>query len=204
LKQKQRGITLVELLVASFVLGLLGILTAALFRTGANGWKKMEAQSTMLADYEVLNSKISREVQRSIFSSASVATHPDGPTLAFLSAVDDTGEFVLHEDTFEPVWQKYLVFYFDQPARKLYLREVPLEDEAPEKDIPEPFEEYDEGSGDLNDYRTDGRLLMTDLDSCEFTLDNFMLTTEVKGSRVRYGDSQPETLHMINSVGFRN
>jgi Prokaryotic N-terminal methylation motif len=203
LRKRRRGITLVELIVASFVLGLLGLLTVALFRTGASGWKKLEAQSTMLADYEVLNTKISREAQRSVYGSASTDVGANGPTLAFLSALDDDGVFVL-SDTYEPVWQKYLVFYHDQAKRSVYFAEVPLIKDSPEIKVPGPLQNYDGGSPDLDKYRTDGRLLMTDVDRCTFTLAGTMLTVEIEGSRKRYGDSKPETLEMINSTAFRN
>ena len=186
------------------VLGLMGLLTVALFRTGASGWKKLEAQSTMLADYEVLQAKLSREAQRSTFVSASTETDADGTTLAFLSAVDDSGEFVLDNGTFNPLWQKYLVFYYESSTRNVYLSEVPLAPGSPESTSPEPLEFYDAGSGKLKDYRTGGRLLMTDVDVCNFTLDNTMLITEIEGSRLRYGDSEPEELKMITSVAFRN
>lgn len=198
------GITIVELLVASFVLGLLGLLTVALFRTGASSWKKLEAQSSMLAEYEVLNEKLSREIQRSVYASASTAVSPDGSTLAFLSAIDEHGVFVLNPTTHEPEWQKYLIFYFHQPTRKCYMAELPLAAGSPEKDTPETLENYDAGSGNLNDYRKDGRLLMTDLDVCNFTLADSMLNLEIGGSRSRYGSSQPEVLKMTNSTAFRN
>lgn len=191
-------------MVASTVLGLLGLLTVALFRTGASGWKKMEAQSSMLADYEVLTAKLSREVQRSVFASASMAAGPNGSTVAFLSAMDPNGVFAVDTTTYQPKWQKYLVFYFDEPNRNLYLTEVPLAAGSPEADIPEPIENYDAGTNNIEDYRTDGRLLMQDLDTCTFTLDNEMLIVEVTGSRKRYGDSDPEKLHMISRAAFRN
>jgi type II secretory pathway pseudopilin PulG len=212
MRVRQRGITVVELIVASLILGLLGLLTVVLFRTGASGWKKLEAQSGLLADYEVFNEKLSREVQRSNFGSAYAADTPDdtGTTLAFLSAMDDNGNFALDTGpgppapTYEPEWQKYLVFYWDKPARRIYLNEVKLAAGSPEVNTPVPIEMYSAGTGNINDYRTGGRLLMTDVDNCRFELDNFMLTVEVGASKRRYGDEQPETLNMVNSVGFRN
>lgn len=208
--RRPRGITIVELIVTSVILGLLGLLTVVLFRTGASGWKKLEAQSGLLADYEVFNEKLSREVQRSNFSSASKADTPDdtGTTLAFLSAMDDNGEFALDTDspapTFEPVWQRYLVFYWDKPSGRLYLNEVKLVAGSPEMNAPEPLELYDAGTGDINDYRTGGRLLMTSVDKCQFKLEDMMLTVEIGAKKSRYGDEQPEALDMINSVSFRN
>lgn len=204
MRNKQRGLTLIELMIAGFVLGLLSLVTVALFRTGASGWKKMEAQSTMLADYEVLDGKVTREVQRSTYISASTVVGPDGPTLAFLSAVDDTGVFVLDPVTGEPIWQKFIIFYFDQANRRLYLTDLPLDPASTLRTAPQALEAYPEGTGDLNDYRTGGRLIMTDLDSCTFTLNDSMLAVEVRGSRERFGSNNPETLHMISSMAFHN
>lgn len=204
MRQRARGITIVELLVTSFILGLLGLLTVVLFRTGASGWKKMEAQSGLLADYEVFNEKITREVQRSTFASAFTDSDPtEGTTFAFLSAMDDTGTFVTN-DAFEPQWQKYLIFYWDRPNRRLYMTEEKLVAGSPEIDNPKPLNEYGEFTGILADYRTGGRLLMTDVDSCLFDTDNFMVTIEVGATKVRYGDKVPETLNMVNSIAFRN
>jgi Tfp pilus assembly protein PilE len=204
MRQRHRGITIVEMLIASFILGLLGLLTVALFRTGASGWKKMEAQSGLLADYEVFSEKISREVQRSNFGSASTATSPDGTTLAFLSAIDDTGTFVMDTAAYKPLWQKYLIFYWDQPNSRLYLTQEVLAPGSPEINFADRLENYDAGTGNLNDYRTGGRLLMTGVENCTFELNEYMLTVEIAASKSRYGDSQPETLNMVNSITFRN
>ena len=205
MRKQQRGITIVELLVASVVLGLLGLLTVALFRSGASGWKKLEAQSTMLADYEVLTAKISKEVQRSVVASVDIdSPGVNGPTLSFLSAMDNNGVFALDTTTFKPRWQKYLIFYFDQANRKLYLNEVELIPGSPEADAPEPLPSYDAFTGNIEDYRNGGRLLMTDLDTCTFTLNNSLIEVEVSGTRKRYGDEKPEKLHMICRAAFRN
>lgn len=197
----RRAITVSELLVAMGILGLLGVLTVVLFRTGASGWKKIGAQSDLLSDYQVFSEKVARESHRSAFASASVANHADGTTLAFLSAMDDTGTFVIDESTFTPIWQKYLVFYWDKPSRQIFLAEVEL---ATPSTAVQRLEDYDEGTGDLNDYRKGGRLLMTNVDHCSFELLNTMLTVEIAASKLRYGDEEPETLSMLTSVAFRN
>lgn len=201
---RQRGVTIMEILVACLVLALLGLLTIALFRTGASGWRKLEAQSTLLADYEVLEAKLSREAQRSCFVSASTTVGPNGSTLAFLSAMNDDGVFAIDPLSYQPVWQKYLVFYYDQNARRIYLAEVPLVPGSPEISAPQRLEDYDAGTGSLEDYRHDGRLLMTDVDTCNFSLLDSILSFEIAGSRKRYGDTEPEILRMAGSAGFRN
>lgn len=201
-----RGTTVVELLVAATVLSLLSLLTLALFKTGASGWRKLEAQSGLLADYEVLAGKLTKEIQRSVGVSASTGSFPDGDTVAFLSAVDDTGTFTLDTSgSYEPVWQKYLIFNYDKTKRQVTLAEVKLLPGSPEALAPEPIETYDAGLLSLAAYRaTEGRLLMKDVDSCTFSLANSILTMEITGSRKRYGREDPETLHMKASAAFRN
>lgn len=195
-----------EVLVAAGVLSLLGLLTLALFQTGASGWKKMEAQSGLLADYEVLAGKLVREVQRSVAASASTGTFSDGDAVSFLSALDDTGTFVLDTGgSYKPVWQRYLIFNYDKNKRQVLLSEVKLVPGSPEALAPEPIENYDAGLHSLAAYRTgEGRLLMSDVDSCSFTITDAILTTEIRGSRKRYGREDPEKLHMKASVAFRN
>lgn len=190
--------------MAATVLALSGLLTVVVFRVGAGGWKKLEAQSTMLADYEVLTSKLAREVQRSVYSSASKAFDPNGESLAFLSAVDDTGTFLLDNTTFAPKWQKYMIFYHDLAARRIYHTHLDLDPSSTIVDNPDVITNYPEGTGNLNNYRTGGRLLMTDMDVCTFDLADSMLTVKVEGSRKRYGDEKPETLKMEFSLAFRN
>ena len=205
MRRRTRGLTIVELMVAMTVLSVAGLLTMALFRMGVGGWKKMEAQSGLLADYEVLSGKLSREVQKSTYVSASTDIGPDGPTLAFLSATDDTtGVFHLDPVSYQPRWQSYQVFYYDSAARRIYLHKVPLAPGSPEIDSPEPIEDYDAGTGNIHDYRTAGRLLMADVDLCTFTLADNMLVLQVEGSRRRYGTERPETLKMRTSIAFRN
>lgn len=204
MKRRSRGITIVELTVASMVLGMLGLLTVVLFRTGASGWKKMEAQSGLLADYQVLESKLGREVRRSVFGSASAMSDTNGTTVIFLSAMDDSGNFAVDEDTYEPRWQKYLVFYWDRAARRVYLNEVKLAAGSDEIEHPGQIEDYADWTGNLEDYRKKGRLLMTDVDECTFTLADTMLTLELSATKKRYGDEAPEKLDMLNSIAFRN
>ena len=158
----------------------------------------------MLADYEVLTAKITKEVQRSVVASVFTDVGVNGPTLSFLSAIDNNGVFALNTTTLKPHWQKYLIFYFDQANRKLYLNEEKLIVGSPEADTPEPLPSYDAFTGNLEDYRKGGRLLMTDLDTCTFTLNNRMIEVEVSGTRQRYGDEKPEKLHMICRAAFRN
>lgn len=211
--KRRRGSTVIELLVAAGVLSLLGLLTVALFRTGASGWKKLEAQSGLLADYEVLSSKLTREVQRSVAGSVSIGAYPDGTTLSFLSAVDDTGTFVIDTSDdpgfshdYKPVWQKYLIFNYDSNKREVTLNEVLLNAGSPQAKAPAPIETYDAGTGPkpLSSYRSGGRLLMKDVDACTFSLNNNILTLEVQGSRKRYGRIDPEKLQMKASANFRN
>ena len=53
-------------------------------------------------------------------------------------------------------------------------------------------------------YRSEGRLLMQDLDECIFTLDRSTITLEITASRQRFGSQRPETLRMVNRAAFRN
>lgn len=140
-------------------------------------------------------------------TSVSIGTYPDGTALSFLSAVDDTGTFVI--DTagdYKPVWQKYLIFNYDSNKREVTLNDVVLIGGSPQAKAPAPIETYDAGTGPkpLSSYRTGGRLLMKDVDACTFSLNNNILTVEVKGSRKRYGRIDPEKLQMKASANFRN
>jgi hypothetical protein len=194
-----RGTTLLETLVGAFVLSLLFVCLFFTYRVGASAWKKGETETDLLQNLQVAKSRLTRELERSVYDSVSV--DPNG--IAFLSALDVYGDFQMDNASSTPRWQKYVVVYYDAPARILRWQEIPVVG-TPQEMNPTPIESFG-AANPLTSYFNSGREFMRDVETCVFQwtpdlLVGFTWATEKK----RYGKNTPDRIEIRSAVGFRN
>lgn len=198
----RRGLSLVEVAVSLCLLSLLMGLMFHIYRLGSMSWRKTEGQTELLHNCQVVTSRLAREVERSVYASASA-----GPgAVAFLSAVNvTTGEVSLNPTTMLARWQQYLVFYFDAPSRQVFLRNVALLPSDPEGDTPRPIEQYATGGPQpLANWLNQGKVLARDIYRCDFLLNDGTLTVSLEGEKPPVGNAPPEKLSLRTTTLFRN
>lgn len=201
-----KGFTLLETMVAAMVLMGLTLTLFFIYQMGASAWKKGEAQTQILQDFQASTARLVREVERSTYSSLSVAP-AGGPYTAcsFLSPIDDNGLFCFDPIGQKPIWQKYVVMWYDAPAQTLFWREIPLAPGSPEAGSPEPIDTYDAGgNAPLTSYCANGQTVAVHVSQCEFLASPRLLTLRLEGTRKRYGSPEPEKFSLETAACFRN
>lgn len=193
---RRRGQTLLETLVSLGLLSLLMMLMFAVYRMGANAWMKGDAQVSLIQDLRVVTDRLAREVERSAYESATLDPGPNnGTALAFMSSWDEaTQRYDYDPAVGSPVWHRYLVCYYDAPAREVRWVEV---------DLATPTTTAAPLPG-LAGYRSGGRVLASQVDRCDFILTESLLETRLETSRKRYGSDIPEKLQLDGAAFFRN
>lgn len=199
----QRGLTLVELMVAATLLGLLTFAMFAIYRMGASAWAKGSVRSEMLADLQVATARLEKDLGRSTYSSFSVGA--GGSAVSFLTPVDDTAPQTFESITGAPLWRRYVLYWLDAASGELRRREVPLPAGAPEESAPGPIESFGT-SGPLALYLDQGRAVARDvtLFTCSVPGPNRPVRTQLTAQRQRYGTSRVETASLRSTVWLRN
>lgn len=191
-----RGHTLVELMVGFMLLTLLFGMLYFVYRTGAGAWKKSETQVELLQEAQVVTSRLSREVERSVYDSAEVDPGPNiGTAVAFLSCWNDaTDQYDYDATSRSPIWHKYLICYYDAANQKVYWNETPLGSPTTAA-APLPA---------LATYRSGGKLLASHVTRCDFTLSEEVLELQLELERKHYGSEKLEQIQLPTRVFFRN
>lgn len=128
---KRRGHTLVEMLIA---VGLLGIMMGAiiyLYLTGARAVSQGDVRSDLLRGLQITSQALTREVETSCYGGLSIA--PSG--LAVLAAGPPEGGSPTLASNGTVQWRKYVVFWLDAGAKTVRRREVPIPPTGDEKTI---------------------------------------------------------------------
>lgn len=196
----RRGFTVLELIVASMILGLLMAAQFFIFRSGAGAWSKSDVQADLIRVAQTVSARVNRLVEPSTFQSASV--DPAGNGVAFLSAVDASGRFSYDPVTNLPKWQKYVIFYYDSTSQVIAQREVGVVGLSQEN-IPQPIVSL--GSGTETAYFSSGRPFAREVDSCRFSFTpDDQLLVEIIMQKTRYGKDTPEKQSVRVVSNFRN
>lgn len=199
-KKSYAGFTIAELLVSSFVLGLLLAVTFAIYRTGASAWLKSDAKSELLQVAQVVTARVNREVEGSAYRSLEL--DPGGKGIAFLTARDEHGIFQYDPVKLTPKWQQYVVLYFDQAEKTLYRREVSIIGLA-QQDAAMPITSL--GAGPLATYFQSGQPIGRGIDECRFSVGaEEQMVLELSASKNRYGSETPEKQSVRVVTAFRN
>ncbi len=199
-KARQPGSTVIELIVACFLLGLLLASLFLVYRMVAGAWYKTSAQSEMLGRLQVISGRFESELEQS--NSHSVSISADHHAISFLSAIKD-GVFVTDLEG-RTRWQSYVIYYYLPSNREIYRREVPLSLGDPEVESPGPIEDF--GPEDsIDSYLSDGRSVMKDVTNAEFSVGTKGLAAfDVSTEKKRYGREEPETGNLSTTVYMRN
>lgn len=197
---RSRGITLPEVLVASFLLGIMLLAVGAIYKIGAAGMSKTTAHSDMLAQAQVTAAKLSREVATSSFDSLTIS--PDHTAASFLLRIDEKGHFAFDALDGRPLWKSYVVYF--QENDELKRRVLPLPEGAVLLNAA-PIEEFAPwGKKPLSEYCTDGATIARSLKTCNFQNFSGRLRLTLVAEKQRLGKKDPETMELTFITMFRN
>lgn len=128
--RKSRGISLAELVIASFVGLLLLTATYELLVPGLRAWTASNRRSHVRQGGLATLTRIGHDLRMTCIESVVLVsgegTDPltgapeDTAWLSMLTACDETGELRRHEDGF-PEWQRYVVIYHDPQSQQVRL-----------------------------------------------------------------------------------
>ena len=181
-------------MISLFLLSLLLGLVFWIYSMGASAWRKAEAQAELQSEVQKILSNLTREVERSTFASVSQDL---GTAVGMLSAMTDQQVVALNSSASTPMWQRYVVYYFDAASGEVRLVIIPLAPTAPERVQAAPLLP-------LSTYRVGGRALGRGIKSCLFTLTPGLIQINLTGERYRYGNRNPDTVEVQLASTFRN
>lgn len=190
---------LAEVVVCIGLLTLLSGLVFFIFDIGSTAWRQTDVGSQIRKQAAVVVGDITRQAERSAFSSLSL----DGEAVSFLTALDNSGQIELGPDG-KLLWKAYLIYYRDS-AEGLVLKT--RHDLTTALMAPVPIEDYDDGSGTkpLSDYLFNGRRLAQDVELFQPTSSaDQRLEIEIKLSRLGTRNRVPAEFTLASSVLFRN
>jgi type II secretory pathway pseudopilin PulG len=170
LAQKCRGVTIPEILVSSFIIGLLMASIAYVFQTGVTASFKSEGRNDLLNQLKLSVRMLQRDLQQSTKESVSLGTGVPPSSLGCLTHYDLNGAPQLSLEG-RPLWQAYFIYYHQTSDNKLYRRRVELIPAAPQMEFPSPIDDYDPGGGTqaLSSYLNGGKPIASLLESVSFT-----------------------------------
>jgi type II secretory pathway pseudopilin PulG len=196
--------TVLEALLSMALLSLMLVAAFWCYRMGALAWKKSEAQSELQNTAQLLQSRLCREVERSIYASASADPPGTGTAFALLLPVTNGGDVALNSAEFVPSWQRYGVFYLASEG-ELRFRDIPLAPGSPEANNPEPIDRYDAGGMQpLSSYRTGGQVLGRGVRLFEVRLSQGLAEFTLRVERPRFTGGTPESYMLHVASAFRN
>lgn len=190
-------------MIAAGLFGILMTLMVGAFSMGSKTWRKADEQAEVLQNLQVVSTRLSREMERSVYQSLSIASGNDA--LSFLSALDPNGQFAMDAGG-NTQWQKYIIFYYDSGADEVLFREVPLVGGSAEIMTPGPIESYNDGTGakPLANYLNSGRPLARGVTQFLVGRAGAQLVTLQLAAEKQFGTRKPTTASLRSSVHLRN
>ncbi|MEW6279273.1 MAG: hypothetical protein AB1758_11660 [Candidatus Eremiobacterota bacterium] len=192
---KRAGATLIETLIGLSLLCLLMLMMFFIYRVGASAWKKSEAQTQLLQEGQVVTGRLSREVERSVYDSASLDPGPNnGTAVAFLTCWNETANrYEYDAASRSPIWQRYEICYYDSATQEVRWTQAPFVPST----TPAPL-------GGLAGFRNGGRVLARNVTRCDFVLTDHVLELQLELQRKRYGSDDLEKVELPCRSVFRN
>jgi len=195
-----RGATLLEVIVGMGILGLLSAMMFAVYVLGANAWMKGSTETDLLQASQLVTRFLAKEAEAATAQSLSFSS--DNRGTAFLSASDSNGAFQYDSSSLLPLWQDYLLFWFEPANGTLFKRKVPVVG-TPVETTPAPFSTFT--SVPLDAYLVDGRPLVRGLTEVRFTNPGpSQLKIELDVEQRRYGNTEAEVTRVETLVHLRN
>ncbi|MCD6309146.1 MAG: prepilin-type N-terminal cleavage/methylation domain-containing protein [Candidatus Eremiobacteraeota bacterium] len=132
--RKRRGFTLVEMLIACVLLGIMLYIVYQFFIPAIHAWFKVDAESRSQQNAIISVDRFFREI--SITAPASIAIYGDPyPGVSFLSfeePEDPTAPLLAESDLLDTeqrsdpiIWKKCIIIYLDTDKNELLRKEVP-------------------------------------------------------------------------------
>ena len=194
-----------ELMLAMSLLAGLLTFTFLIFRMGSNSWKSVEAKAKLQSEMQVATARLTREVERSTYASASLDPPGVGSACSFACPLDNQAQVSLNSGSGRPDWHQYLVFYHNATTRELWFRSLPIGAGDPERTSAEPIELFDAaGPQPLAFFRTQGKPLARWVAGCRFTMSAGLLQGELAGEHPRSWSATPERFSLRVVSLFRN
>lgn len=189
---RSRGHTLIEALVAGALLVVLLGLVLSTYAGGSGALRKIEAQSDLQSQAQVLTMRLSQDLLRA--NSRSLSLEPQAVAMLLPAA-----GMLLDDESHELLYDRYVVYY--RQGQEVRRREVALAPDAPERSLPGPIESYG-ARRDLAFYCTEGQLLASGVTLLNLEqIDDRLLLLEVEMERKRYGKDSPDRFKLTS--GFR-
>ena len=174
------------------------VLMMSIYRMGSLAIGRAKARSILIQETNLACHNLAREAERSLYESLSVEA---GGT-SFLSAMDVKGEFAYDQGSSTPLWQNFLVYYFDSAKRELRRRKIPVAG-TPVETSPTTLENF--AGGPLSVHFGGGQVVARFLKSCSFkvTADQ-QLEFEVVAETLYPGRNEPDQFKQRMIVNLRN
>lgn len=192
--------TIIEMMVALALLGMLIGMVVMIYMTGASAWRKGDTRSELLQDALVTSSSLASEIEQSTYGGLEAA--PSGEGVAVLSLRDGQGNFEL-SDTGAPIWQRWVVYYFK--SGEIRQTEVPWVAPPEDRVTPMPLSAYNPPLS-ITDYLNGGRVIARNVYDAEFTLvpGTASVSFHIELSKRRYGRPDPEFVTFDSVLTTRN
>lgn len=199
MRPDRRAASLLEVMVAAGVMGLLVTAVFAIFRMGIAAWFKTDGLAELTQQGQLVGARWVRDAE--VTCAAAVTVSPSA--ICFPSALDDTGNYVLDNTTSELIWQSYRIYYLDSPSGEVRWLEVPID--PPTRTVV-PIEAYDPGGGarPLASYLTGGRVLARSVTVFQSSLNGRMSWLTMEARKRRPNSQQIEVQQNIFSAMMRN
>lgn len=120
----RNGVTLIELMVATSVFGLLMTALFWSFRYGMDAWRKVEVRADLLGGIQLVTLRMSEEGNRSLPLGTSIS--PSGSAVAIISPRRDDGKLAYDSPSNSVQWQRYALFWHDETKQQILSGDVPL------------------------------------------------------------------------------
>lgn len=193
-----RGHTLLEVLIAGVLLVVMLGLVLSTYAGGAGAMRKVETQSELQSQAQVLCMRLGQDLEWAAVSSLTL--RDDGHAVSFLDPA--SGVMTLTPDTMQLTWDHFVIYYLDQGD--VWRREVSLPPDAPERLSPGPLETFGP-SLPLQSYCQEGTRLARG--ATDFTLSTDgerLLNLSLALSQRRYGKTDPDVFRLQSGFRLRN
>ncbi len=198
----RRGVSLLEVMVAVAVMGVLITSVFGIFKMGISAWFKTDGLTDLVQQGQLVGARWVRDVETTASSAVSVT--PAGDAISLPSARDVNGNFVLDATTNEDlVWTKYVLYYYDNVAGEVRRAEVPIN---PATRAVVPIESYNGPSGrqPLSFYLNGGTVIARQVTAFQVGAGSRIARLTVTAQKPRPQTTQLETSSSSFSALMRN
>ena len=218
--RRRKGLSVPELLLACFFIGLLTAMVFSSYHMGLRAVFKSQAHNELLTQIQIAARRIGEPMEQSSGFSVSIDQTSNAEAVSFLTNVDEDGASVFFPDgspgppglpvpSGSPVWQAYLIFYFDASSNTLRTRRVDLTPTATQRFQPTPIEQYDPGTGTapLSTYCNSGQQIARMIDSFKVEIDPGLPDAYqffIRASKPKEGNRHETSSALTWTIAVRN